>query len=50
MIFSPNYPKVEMRDYYKILKTSDTLHELIVGSISIRMLSEAGVVLYKELL
>lgn len=50
MIFSPDYPKVDLKEYFKILKTSDTLHELIVGSISIRMLSETGVVLYKDLL
>jgi hypothetical protein len=50
LIFSPGNCKLDLTNYFNVLRTSEQLHELIVGAISIKMLSEQGVPIYQSIL
>ena len=50
LIFIPGNAKLDQENYFKVLRESEQLHELIVGAISIKMLSEKGVKIYQQIL
>ena len=50
LIFIPGNAKLDQENYFKVLRESERLHELIVGAISIKMLSEKGVKIYQQIL
>lgn len=50
LIFYPDNKKVDFTHYFKVLRTSESLHELILGAISIKMLSEKGILIYQPIL
>lgn len=50
LIFIPGNAKLDQENYFKVLRESEQLHELIVGAISIKMLSAKGVKIYQQIL
>lgn len=49
-LFIPEFPKISLATYYKTLRESAQIHDLMAGAISVKMLAKNAVVEYKAII
>lgn len=49
-MFIPDFPKISLSTYFKTLRESSEIHDLMAGAISVKMLARNAVVEYKQII
>lgn len=50
MIFLPHHTKVDYINFFECLRSTPDLHELMVGSLSIKMIEPTAIHIYRPIL
>lgn len=49
ILFTPNFPKISLEVYYRTLRESAEIHDLMVGAITVKMLAPNAIRAYKNI-